>query len=254
MQPALGAHLRLAKATGQLGVEHLVHLARELAEAPLATFQSQENKEDSTVEDLKNKVDQPTEQLAVVKTESRRHARTSRCYKCGMPGRWRNQCPCTRPLVHNKILEYSSFPWIMIRANSLVVELDPGRLVQLQRQDPVLRKVAAAVLDGRSTENGEGDKELETSQSHFDRLSLNEAGIISWNVTDSDVVLPVIPRTLRRKPIVEYHEMAHTGCTKTYDLLRQRAYWPGMRSEVMDYVVGTRQGQPIPWNLFLSQK
>ncbi|GAA57843.1 gypsy retrotransposon integrase-like protein 1 [Clonorchis sinensis] len=54
--------------------------------------------------------------------------------------------------------------------------------------------------------------------------------------------------------------MAHTGCTKTYDLLRQRAYWPGMRSEVMDSVVpcnrcqlmkgdktgATRPMEPIP--------
>ncbi|GAA56944.1 normocyte-binding protein 1 [Clonorchis sinensis] len=110
VQPALGAQLRLARATGQLSVEQLVHLARELAEAPLATFQSQENGQDSTVEDLKNKVDQLTEQLAAVKTESRRHARTSRCYKCGMPGHWRSQCPRTRPPVHNKILEYSCFP------------------------------------------------------------------------------------------------------------------------------------------------
>ncbi|GAA56490.1 hypothetical protein CLF_110990, partial [Clonorchis sinensis] len=42
-----------------------------------------ENRQDPTVEDLKNKVDQLAEQLAAVKTESGRHARTSRCYKCG---------------------------------------------------------------------------------------------------------------------------------------------------------------------------
>ncbi|GAA50788.1 clonorporin 1 [Clonorchis sinensis] len=78
----------------------------------------------------------------------------------------------------------------MVGANSLSVELDPGRLVQLQRQEPVLWKVADVLLDGRSIENGEGDKESQTFQSHFDRLSLNEAGIISWNATDLDVVLP----------------------------------------------------------------
>ncbi|GAA50251.1 hypothetical protein CLF_104289 [Clonorchis sinensis] len=77
----------------------------------------------------------------------------------------------------------------MIGANSLVVEQDPGRLVQRQQRDPVLRKVAVALLDGRSMENGEGGKHLETFQSHFDRLSLNEAGIISWNATDLAVVL-----------------------------------------------------------------
>ncbi|GAA54775.1 hypothetical protein CLF_105396 [Clonorchis sinensis] len=117
VQPALDAQLRLARATGQLSVEHLMHLARELAEAPLVTFQTPENREDSAVEDLKNKVDQLTKQLAAAQTESRRHARTSRYYKCGTPGHWKKQYPRTRPLVHNKILEYSPFPeWVAISA------------------------------------------------------------------------------------------------------------------------------------------
>ncbi|GAA56797.1 hypothetical protein CLF_111545, partial [Clonorchis sinensis] len=114
---ALNAQMRMARATGQLSVEHLVHLARELAEAQLATFQSQENREDSTMKDLKNKVDKLAEQLAAVKTESRRQARTSRCYKCGMSDHWKKQCPRTRPLVNNKTLDYSSFPgWVAISA------------------------------------------------------------------------------------------------------------------------------------------
>ncbi|KER21084.1 hypothetical protein T265_15168, partial [Opisthorchis viverrini] len=35
----------------------------------------------------------------------------------------------------------------MIGANSLVIELDPGRLVQLQWQDPALRMVVPAFLN-----------------------------------------------------------------------------------------------------------
>ncbi|KER26334.1 hypothetical protein T265_14019, partial [Opisthorchis viverrini] len=50
MQPALGAHLRLAGVTGQVCVEELVYLAGELAEDPLATLQSQEKTNDSLVE------------------------------------------------------------------------------------------------------------------------------------------------------------------------------------------------------------
>ncbi|KER25013.1 hypothetical protein T265_07464 [Opisthorchis viverrini] len=41
----LGAQLRLAQATGRLSVKELVRLARELPEAPLATLQSQENRD-----------------------------------------------------------------------------------------------------------------------------------------------------------------------------------------------------------------
>ncbi|KER23166.1 hypothetical protein T265_08896 [Opisthorchis viverrini] len=82
VQPAIGVQLRLARATGQLSVEELVRLARELPEAPLATMQSPENRDGSSVEELQTRVDQLTEQLAVVKTESWRHARTSRRYMC----------------------------------------------------------------------------------------------------------------------------------------------------------------------------
>ncbi|GAA50252.1 gap-Pol polyprotein [Clonorchis sinensis] len=50
-----------------------------------------------------------------------------------MPGHWRSQCPRTRPLVHNKILEYSSFPgWVAISALTqatiqAVIEVDGKR-------------------------------------------------------------------------------------------------------------------------------
>ncbi|GAA50312.1 hypothetical protein CLF_104362, partial [Clonorchis sinensis] len=103
-----------------------------------------------------------------------------------------------------------------------VVKLDTGRLVQLQWRDSVLRKVAATFLDGKSIENGEEDKELEMLLIDFDRLSLSEAGANSWNSTDSNVVLRVISRALRWKLLVNFHEMAHTDCTKIYSLLRQR--------------------------------
>ncbi|GAA52028.1 hypothetical protein CLF_107242 [Clonorchis sinensis] len=49
VQSALNAQLRLARATGELGVEEVVHLAQELAEAPLAKLQSQENGDDVVV-------------------------------------------------------------------------------------------------------------------------------------------------------------------------------------------------------------
>ncbi|GAA48240.1 gap-Pol polyprotein [Clonorchis sinensis] len=68
VQPALRAQLRLVRATDQLSVEELVRLARELAEVSLATLRSQK-RDNSPVEDLRNKVDQIAEQLAATKTE-----------------------------------------------------------------------------------------------------------------------------------------------------------------------------------------
>ncbi|GAA53049.1 hypothetical protein CLF_109412 [Clonorchis sinensis] len=138
-----------------------------------------------------------------------------------------------RPYRPNAFDLMASIRFRFIYERSLVVGIDSGRLWRFQRQHFAFRKVAAALVDEWSIDNGEGDKELETFQSHFDRLSLNEAGIISWNTTDSYVLLHVIPCVLRRKLIVERHESAHTGYTNTYDLLRQRAYRPKMRSGLM---------------------
>ncbi|GAA53942.1 hypothetical protein CLF_111680 [Clonorchis sinensis] len=98
--------------------KELVHLARELADAPLVTLQSQEKRYDSPVKQLQTKVDQLAKQLVATKTESWRHARTSRCYKCGIPDHRKNQCRRTRPLVNNKTLNYSSFlggRWDLLR-------------------------------------------------------------------------------------------------------------------------------------------
>ncbi|GAA48686.1 gap-Pol polyprotein [Clonorchis sinensis] len=85
-QPAPGSQLRLVTATGQLSVKRLVHLAWELTEALLATLQSNEKRDGSPVENLKNKADQLAEQLAVTNTESWRQARKIRRYRCAMPG------------------------------------------------------------------------------------------------------------------------------------------------------------------------
>ncbi|CAH8460926.1 unnamed protein product [Heterobilharzia americana] len=38
--------------------------------------------------------------------------------------------------------------------------------------------------------------------------------------------------------IQECHQLAHTGVSRTADLLRQSAYWPGMREDVAKYVLG----------------
>ncbi|KER27391.1 hypothetical protein T265_05566 [Opisthorchis viverrini] len=54
IQSTLRAQLRLVEAIGQLSVEELGHIARELAKAPLATLQSQENRDDSTVDEWTN--------------------------------------------------------------------------------------------------------------------------------------------------------------------------------------------------------
>ncbi|KER19019.1 hypothetical protein T265_15697, partial [Opisthorchis viverrini] len=70
---------------------------------------SQENRDAASVEELRTRVEKLTEQLAAVKTESRRRARNRECYMCGRPSHRKTQCPRKRLPVHTKTLEYSSF-------------------------------------------------------------------------------------------------------------------------------------------------
>ena len=47
----------------------------------------------------------------------------------------------------------------------------------------------------------------------------------------------VLPTTLRRKVLASVHdEMGHQGMERTFSLVRQRCYWPGMWVEVKDWI------------------
>ena len=39
---------------------------------------------------------------------------------------------------------------------------------------------------------------------------------------------PIIPRSLRKLVVGEYHNIAHFGTDKVYNLLKDRFYWPNM--------------------------
>ncbi|GAA56394.1 hypothetical protein CLF_110803 [Clonorchis sinensis] len=112
VQQTLAAQSWLAGATCQLSVEELLHQACELAEAPLTALQTQVKKDDSPVEDPQTNMDR---QLAAIKTVSIRQAGTCRWPNFGVDDHWKNQYRRSRPMVNNKILDYSMFPgWVVI--------------------------------------------------------------------------------------------------------------------------------------------
>ena len=67
-------------------------------------------------------------------------------------------------------------------------------------------------------------------------LWLNAAGILMIRGSDQKSV-PVIPMECRRNLVEECHQLAHTGCNRTYEMLRQRAYWPGLKRDVTAHVL-----------------
>ena len=47
---------------------------------------------------------------------------------------------------------------------------------------------------------------------------------------------PVVPTSLRKSIVAEYHNTAHFGTDKIYSLLRQRFYWPNMFSYIQSFI------------------
>ena len=57
---------------------------------------------------------------------------------------------------------------------------------------------------------------------------------------ENDILLksgrPVVPSSLRKYIVTEYHNTAHFGTEKIYSLLKQRFYWPNMFSYIRTFV------------------
>ncbi|KAA3681927.1 uncharacterized protein DEA37_0014875 [Paragonimus westermani] len=143
----------------------------------------------------------------------------------------------SRPQVDDEL------PKVTVGVNGLIMEQDPQTLVRLQRQDKVLRKVIEALARGVRIPTNTKDEELKIIASQWKRVGLNSAGVLTWQRGVGHPCVVVIPRQLRRKVVADCHEMAHTGCTRTYDLLQQRAYWPKMKEDVTTYVLACQQCQ-----------
>ena len=122
------------------------------------------------------------------------------------------------------------------------IEGDPLELVRQQKSDPKLREVIRVIREGADVDKRAMDKEVIMLLRQKERLKVNTYGALVWQDDDKNWVA-VIPKDWRRKMIHECHQVAHTGIARTTDLLRQSAYWPGMRDDVAQYVLTCQQCQ-----------
>ena len=121
-----------------------------------------------------------------------------------------------------------------------VVEL--LKVSDLQRADPVLCKVIdclkGSVQKPSEEDLKEFDKDVVLLLRQWDKLNLQ--GDVLYRTIDSGgqkVDQLVVPSQSRSKILHSLHDdMAHVGRDRTADLLCTRFYWPGMFSEVEDYV------------------
>ncbi|KAA3671180.1 uncharacterized protein DEA37_0009260, partial [Paragonimus westermani] len=124
------------------------------------------------------------------------------------------------------------------------LESDPGKLQAAQRIDTTIRVVIDRLLSGGQPPEDEVNAELKAFRMHRSHLRLNSAGILTRQLREG-INVPVIPAELRAAIVKECHQLAHTGCHRTYEMLKQRAHWPGMKNDVNNHVRACQQCQLV---------
>ena len=118
------------------------------------------------------------------------------------------------------------------------------RLAAAQRADPQLLPYITYLLDPTSTANTTITRIIRRScdKGHFllrDNVLYKRASNAARSVLGRAALLPVIPQSLRKVLLHEYHDSpnsAHLGEVKTYERLADLYYWKGMAAEIKQYV------------------
>ncbi|KAA3676399.1 uncharacterized protein DEA37_0007879 [Paragonimus westermani] len=118
----------------------------------------------------------------------------------------------------------------VVGVNSIELESDPEKLQAAREMNTTIRTVIDRLLSGGQPPEDEVNPELKASRMHWSDLRLNSAGILMRQLREG-INVPVIPAELRATIVKECHQLAHTGCHRTYEMLKQRAYWPGMKND-----------------------
>lgn len=120
---------------------------------------------------------------------------------------------------------------------------DYKSLQQLQENDTSLHIVIDWVTKGQKPsykEVGEYNYVIKTLWSQFDNLRIKDG--ILWKVHGfNNKFRAVVPMSERRQILKQCHDnkaSGHLGIKKTLGRVKERFYWPGLRSDVDAYVVG----------------
>lgn len=146
------------------------------------------------------------------------------------------------PDILSRTPDTKDLPDVAFGAHAMEIEGDITALQQAQRADAVLSRVIDAVLSGERPQESSELPGMKVFTARWKDLWVSSAGILMIRVDDRKSV-PVIPSSQRKMLVTEAHKLAHTGCTRTYEMIKQRAYWPRMKKDVTDLVLGCTQCQ-----------
>jgi len=130
--------------------------------------------------------------------------------------------------------------------NILEVFEEPGQLLaqkemteirKAQRSDPLIEKWRRAVIDNKIPDGFSKGDDL-TMRKQFKKFKMKR-GILFREILEDDQVIEqlVIPQCYRKEILIGLHnEVGHPGQERTARLMRYRYYWPGVGSDIVDWV------------------
>ena len=116
--------------------------------------------------------------------------------------------------------------------------------IELQKEDPVLKKVIDLIRNGvKPSRVGQRKlckeaREFRIYLSQWDRLCLREQVLYRKRTREGKEVFQlVLPSGERKKAMEGLHDqVGHLGCARTLDLLQARFYWPKMSEDVTEKI------------------
>ena len=116
--------------------------------------------------------------------------------------------------------------------------------MELQQEDPVLRKVIELVMKGEKPGRREQSKLCKEARdyriylSQYDRLCLRSHVLYRKRITEGKEVFQlVLPLEERSRAMEGLHDqVGHLGCARTLELIRARFYWPRMSEDVKNKI------------------
>jgi len=97
------------------------------------------------------------------------------------------------------------------------------QLKEAQSKDPVVHNAKLCIIEGNPIP--QGPLRRVQRQLRIDDDILTKSG------------RPVLPQSQRKLIVSEYHNFAHLGTNRVYDLLKQRFYWPNMYNYIQSFTL-----------------
>ena len=141
-------------------------------------------------------------------------------------------------VVRSAMVNQVSVNQVVMGPESPVSFVSSKELIAKQKEDVAVGPVYQIVSSGRRPSRKEWaqlSKETKRWVKNFNKLSISESGVLIRKTVRYRQL--VLPQQFHNLVYVELHEqMGHLGAEKVIELAQQRFYWPGMATDITNYI------------------